>query len=57
MVLYMEKACPTSDETSATFEGRMRVLLVRANLLNAPTYCSATVSEAAFAPWLCDNLL
>lgn len=54
--LYMEKACPTKDETSPTLDGRIRVLFVRANLLNAPTYCSATVREAASPPFFCDSL-
>lgn len=52
----MENACPTNDGTSPTFDGKIRVLFVRANLLNAPTYCSAIVSDAALPPWVCDNL-
>lgn len=32
------------------------MLFVRANLLNALTYCSATNSDAAFLPSFCVNL-
>lgn len=35
---------------SPTFEGIIKVLFVRASLLNAFTYCSAIVSDAAFSP-------
>lgn len=42
IVPYIDIASPTNDEIFATFDGKIRVLFVFANLLNAPTYCSAT---------------
>lgn len=56
IVLYIDIACPTKDETSPTLDGNMRVLFVRANWLNAFIYCSAIVREAALFPSCCDNL-
>lgn len=57
MVEYTDMAWPTSDDTSLTFDGKINVLFVRANSLNAFTYFSATISEAAVLPSGSCNLI
>lgn len=43
-----QQTCATNVGTSPTLLGNINVLLTFANLLNALTYCSATLSAAAF---------